>query len=83
MLVDIYVYPYGTTCKNKKSFLPVLPVLLFRVEDTRQRDWDGIITCHYGTSEAQTWNFQNKCIGKHSLKPKHEVKDSVVQVFDT
>lgn len=55
------------------NFYPLL-------EETRQRDWDGIVTCHHGSSEVRTWNFQNKCIGKHVLKPKKEIKGTVSQV---
>ncbi|XP_028418818.1 WD repeat-containing protein 36-like [Dendronephthya gigantea] len=63
----------GVKMENLK--LPI--VTDFASEETRQGDWDGIVTCHYGTSQVRTWNFQNKCIGKHSLEPKHEVNDSV------
>ena len=54
--------------------------VFFLADETRQRDWDGIVTCHYASSHVRTWNFQNKCIGKHILKSKNESKDSVAQV---
>ena len=53
---------------------------VFLLDETRQRDWDGIVTCHHDSPDVRTWNFQNKCIGKHILKPKNEVKRSVAQV---
>ncbi|XP_046846827.1 WD repeat-containing protein 36-like isoform X2 [Xenia sp. Carnegie-2017] len=57
-----------------------LPVIVdFASEEIRQRDWDGIISCHYGTSKVWTWNYVNKCIGKHILQPKHEAKKTVAK----
>ncbi|KAJ3223138.1 hypothetical protein HK099_001485 [Clydaea vesicula] len=35
---------------------------------TKEKDWDNILTCHAHDSEARTWNFSRKSIGKHKFK---------------
>lgn len=64
----------------EKTGIISMKLCIFLIEETRQRDWDGIVTCHQGISEARTWSFQNKCIGKLVLKPKKEMKGTVAQV---
>ncbi|XP_020893453.1 WD repeat-containing protein 36 isoform X2 [Exaiptasia diaphana] len=43
------------------------PIFDFAAETARQSDWENVITCHYGSTKARTWKFQNKCLGKHCL----------------
>lgn len=44
------------------------PIIDFAAEDTRERDWDNIVTCHLDESCARSWRFESKAIGKHEMK---------------
>lgn len=52
----------------KLEELKLPPIIDFAAENARQSAWDNIVTCHQGESEARTWSFQRKSIGKHHLK---------------
>jgi U3 small nucleolar RNA-associated protein 21 len=41
--------------------------LIHFIVDTRERQWDNILTCHSQLNFARTWSYQNKTIGKHEL----------------
>jgi len=58
--------------------LKLPPVIDFASEDVRQSAWDNIVSCHQGATEARTWSFQRKCIGKHQLKSRADDKPGPV-----
>ncbi|XP_065834834.1 WD repeat-containing protein 36-like isoform X2 [Oscarella lobularis] len=51
----------------KAEELKLSPITAFSAEEARERDWDNVATCHRGSRVVRTWNYQNKCIGKHKL----------------
>lgn len=51
------------------------------LEDIHENDWDNVVTCHVGQSVACTWSLQNKCIGKHKLKPHYAPKSATATVM--
>ena len=57
-----------------------LVTLIVFTEDVRQSAWDNIVSCHQGATEARTWSFQRKCIGKHQLKSRADDKPGPVMV---
>lgn len=56
--------------------------ILFRVELTRAREWDSVVTCHAGHRSAQTWNLYNRTIGKHKLRSQHKTAKPLVLACD-
>ncbi len=50
--------------------LKLSQIVQFMANDSKQREWDNIITCHAGESTAKTWSFARKTMGKHSLSSK-------------
>ncbi|XP_062509636.1 WD repeat-containing protein 36-like [Corticium candelabrum] len=60
--------------------LKLLPITSFFAEDIHENDWDNVVTCHVGQSVACTWSLQNKCIGKHKLKPHYAPKSATATV---
>ncbi|KAI8452425.1 WD repeat-containing protein 36 [Phakopsora pachyrhizi] len=50
-----------------------LPLVTFMSFSTsRSKDWDDLLTCHQGSSQARSWSVQNKRIGKHSLSLREQ-----------
>ncbi|KAJ3338710.1 hypothetical protein HDU93_009116 [Gonapodya sp. JEL0774] len=45
--------------------LPIVTAIASR--ETRQGDWDNIVTAHLNDSSARTWDAQRKALGKHTL----------------
>ncbi|KAL1914934.1 uncharacterized protein VTP21DRAFT_7850 [Calcarisporiella thermophila] len=43
-------------------------ILHFSASDTRQKDWDNVLTTHLNDTAARTWSIQRKALGKHVLK---------------
>ena len=56
---------------SPSSLCPSVPPLPLFIESTRSHEWDSVVSCHSGHRSAQTWNFQNYVIGRHSLTSKH------------
>jgi len=54
-----------TKVKAEDLKLPV--VTQFAVCETRERDWDNIVTIHRDDNFAHTWNWQNNRLGKHRM----------------
>ncbi|ORY08146.1 Utp21-domain-containing protein [Basidiobolus meristosporus CBS 931.73] len=37
----------------------------FAAANTKEKDWDNILTCHMNDTKSRTWSFQRKAIGNH------------------
>ncbi|RGB38492.1 Utp21 specific WD40 associated putative domain-containing protein [Rhizophagus diaphanus] len=40
----------------------------FSSSESKQKEWDNILTCHINDSRARTWSFQRKALGEHIFK---------------
>ncbi|RIA88602.1 Utp21 specific WD40 associated putative domain-containing protein [Glomus cerebriforme] len=40
----------------------------FSSSESRQKEWDNILTCHLNDSRARTWSFQRKALGQYVFK---------------
>jgi len=64
----------GSIKKSKQKhatsidILKLPPILNFGFATIKERDWDNIITCHSHDSQAKTWSYSRKAIGKHTFK---------------
>ena len=70
--------------KSKKYNLEIeqlrLPqVVQFAYNESKQREWDNVITCHTGDSKARTWSLRRKAIGSHTLET---TDGSIVKVMN-
>lgn len=69
---------YECRSTTKKS----IKLFYVSTEDARENDWDNVVTCHLGQSVARTWRLQNKCIGKHKLKPQYAPATAAATVVE-
>ncbi|OMJ23739.1 U3 small nucleolar RNA-associated protein 21-like protein [Smittium culicis] len=53
--------------KKSKRDTRLPNIIQFAADETKQKDWDNILTCHTGLAYAPTWSMANKAIGKHEL----------------
>lgn len=54
----------GASSKFKQKFPPIIAMVQ---ENSRESDWDNILTAHQDEPFARTWSSKNKKIGKHKL----------------
>ena len=40
----------------------------FDASEVRAKDWDNVLSCHLGDSQARTWSIKRKAIGAHVFK---------------
>jgi U3 small nucleolar RNA-associated protein 21 len=52
---------------QKVNELKLPPITCMASSETRQRDWDNIITGHANDAVARTWEMKRKALGNHSL----------------
>ncbi|OLY77567.1 U3 small nucleolar RNA-associated protein 21-like protein [Smittium mucronatum] len=57
----------GSKKSKRDSRLP--NILQFASEESKQRDWDNVLTVHNGLAYSPTWSVATKAIGKFDLVP--------------
>lgn len=57
----------GISNNNNKSKLKFPPIISIVQENSREGEWDNILTAHQDEKFARTWNSKNKKIGKYKL----------------
>ncbi|CAG8441205.1 6972_t:CDS:10 [Diversispora eburnea] len=71
----------GSLVKKNKKFtsarqsideLKLPQIIQFSASETKQKEWDNIVTCHINDNGARTWSFQSKVIGKHIFRTNDE-----------
>ncbi|CAG8563436.1 14007_t:CDS:10 [Funneliformis caledonium] len=43
-------------------------IINFSSSESKQKEWDNILTCHINDSRARTWSFQRRALGQHVFK---------------
>ncbi len=51
----------------KTEELKLPPIVDFDMNDIREKDWDGVLTCHLNSNHAHTWNLPNNRIGEYDF----------------
>lgn len=54
----------GASGKYKQKFPPIISIVQ---ENSREGEWDNVLTAHQDETFARTWNSKNKKIGKYKL----------------